>query len=375
MGHVLNLCLVDVSSQVQSVRNNFGVISSLYNLIEGSAKRHIIFEKIQEEAGLKQLTVKQLCETRWTCRYEALKVILTRYQEIKQTLEQIEAPEAFLILNSIDSFDFTFHLFMMSELYLITNILSRYLQHANISLTEALGHVQMTVETLQNLRTEPEFDRFYSTALKMCEENQIDPPKEGRKMRVPAKIGGGDKQLKSMSIKDLYRVNTYYPVLDTIITSIESRFDKNLIGPVLQMEKLFLSKESLSEIELKQLSKLYSFSYDDLRGAQQLYKTKMANSDFNLSEATEFMVKNYLNISLPVMNELLRILWTIPVNVCGCERSFSSLRRLKTYLRNTTGQERLSGLALLHIERGITLNIESTMTEFISSKEGRKTIF
>ena len=177
----------------------------------------------------------------------------------------------------------------------------------------------MTVETLQNLRTEPEFDRFYSTALKMCEENQIDPPKEGRKMRVPAKIGGGDKQLKSMSIKDLYRVNTYYPVLDTIVTSIESRFDKNLIGPVLQMEKLFLSKESLSEIELKQLSKLYSFSYDDLRGEQQLYKTKMANSDFNLSEATEFMVKNYLNISLPVMNELLRILWTIPVNVCGCE--------------------------------------------------------
>jgi hypothetical protein len=98
----------------------------------------------------------------------------------------------------------------------------------------------------------------------------------------------------------------------------------------------------------------------------------MANSDFNLSE---FMLKNHLKISLTVMNELLRIMWTIPVNVCGCEQSFSSLRCLKTYLRNATGQERLSGLALLHIERDITLNIESTMTEFISRKEGRKTVF
>jgi hypothetical protein len=42
------------------------------------------------------------------------------------------------------------------------------------------------------------------------------------------------------------------------------------------------------------------------------------------------------------MNKLLQILRTIPVNVCGCERSFSSLRRIKTYIRNTTGQERLT---------------------------------
>ena len=40
----------------------------------------------------------------------------------------------------------------------------------------------------------------------------------------------------------------------------------------------------------------------------------------------------------------------IPATSCTAERSFSSLRRLKTYLRSTCGQERLSNLALLHIE-------------------------
>ena len=35
------------------------------------------------------------------------------------------------------------------------------------------------------------------------------------------------------------------------------------------------------------------------------------------------------------------------------ERSFSTLRRLKTYLRNRTGEERLNGLALLNIHRDV----------------------
>ncbi len=74
----MNLCLVDVSARVPSVRNNFGVVSSLYDLIEGSAKCHQVFENIQKEASLQSFTVKQLCETRWTCRFECLKLILLR---------------------------------------------------------------------------------------------------------------------------------------------------------------------------------------------------------------------------------------------------------------------------------------------------------
>ncbi len=55
------------------------------------------------------------------------------------------------------------------------------------------------------------------------------------------------------------------------------------------------------------------------------------------------------------MNDLLEILWTIPVNTCECERSFSSLRTAKTYIRNKTGQEKLSNLSLINIERILIL--------------------
>ena len=53
---------------------------------------------------------------------------------------------------------------------------------------------------------------------------------------------------------------------------------------------------------------------------------------------------------VPELAKVIKIFTVIPATSCSAERSFSSLRRLKTYLRNTCGQDRLSSLALLHIE-------------------------
>ena len=53
---------------------------------------------------------------------------------------------------------------------------------------------------------------------------------------------------------------------------------------------------------------------------------------------------------------VLRIIGTLPVT-CECERSFSALRRLKTYTRSTMVAERLNGLALLHVHKDIIVNI------------------
>lgn len=51
----------------------------------------------------------------------------------------------------------------------------------------------------------------------------------------------------------------------------------------------------------------------------------------------------------PAIFRLLQLVATWPVTTCSCERSISALRRLKTYLRSTMGQERLCGLALMHV--------------------------
>ena len=66
----------------------------------------------------------------------------------------------------------------------------------------------------------------------------------------------------------------------------------------------------------------------------------------------------------PNIHKIFRLVCTIPVTSCECERSVSVLRRLKTYLRSSMGQERLSGLALMHVHYGMELNLEEIIDIF-----------
>ena len=66
----------------------------------------------------------------------------------------------------------------------------------------------------------------------------------------------------------------------------------------------------------------------------------------------------------PNITVLLRILCTLPVTSCTPERSFSGLKRIKTSIRSTMGNERLTSLSLLHFHRDIDINIEEVMNDF-----------
>ena len=66
----------------------------------------------------------------------------------------------------------------------------------------------------------------------------------------------------------------------------------------------------------------------------------------------------------PNIKVLLLILCTLPVTSCSAERSFSGLKRIKTPLRSTMGNERLSSLALLHLHRDIDIRVEDIVDEF-----------
>jgi len=46
---------------------------------------------------------------------------------------------------------------------------------------------------------------------------------------------------------------------------------------------------------------------------------------------------------------LPQVLATLPVTTATAERSFSTLKRLKTYLHSSMGDDRLTSLALIHV--------------------------
>ena len=164
----------------------------MYNLIEASPKRHQIFDDLQKEAGIVSTSLKQLCDTRWSCRYKSLKAISSRYSEVLSTLMLIETGDSFILLQTIKTFDFVFHIHMMNEVFLITKILSKFLQHANITLTDALAKVDITIDSLHSLRIVYEFKIIWDCAMKICVDNDIDEPTERRKQKIPLRFGGGE---------------------------------------------------------------------------------------------------------------------------------------------------------------------------------------
>ena len=87
---------------------------------------------------------------------------------------------------------------------------------------------------------------------------------------------------------------------------------------------------------------------------------------------------SYLKKISPSEKELLnqivilaKLILVMPATNSTSERSFSAMRRLKTYLRSTMTQERLNQLMILHIHKELTdtLTMKEIANEFISKNE------
>ena len=70
--------------------------------------------------------------------------------------------------------------------------------------------------------------------------------------------------------------------------------------------------------------------------------------------------------SFPNIHVLLRLALTLPITSCECERSFSQLKLIKMAHRSTTTVTRLSGLALMKINREKCDKIYSSHSELTS---------
>ena len=77
------------------------------------------------------------------------------------------------------------------------------------------------------------------------------------------------------------------------------------------------------------------------------------------------------------VEKLLRLLLVLRVSSCEAERSFSSLRRLKTYLRSTMTQQRLNSVAVLHVHQRklMSVSLDDILKDFISLNSQRMQTF
>ena len=66
---------------------------------------------------------------------------------------------------------------------------------------------------------------------------------------------------------------------------------------------------------------------------------------------------------------VMKLLLVMPATNATSERSFSALRRVKSYLRSTMAQSRLNNLMIMHVhkERTDALSLSSVAQEFVNN--------
>ena len=82
-------------------------------------------------------------------------------------------------------------------------------------------------------------------------------------------------------------------------------------------------------------------------------------------------------ILLPEVTKLAKLFLVLPATNATSDRSFSAMKRIKTYLRNTTSGNRLNHCMLLHVHCKKTdqLNMIEIAKEVIGDNQARPQTF
>ena len=86
-----------------------------------------------------------------------------------------------------------------------------------------------------------------------------------------------------------------------------------------------------------------------------------------------FLQKHNISAKFESIATLLKLAVTLPVSSAHDERAFSCLKRVKTYLRSTMTENRLSNLACISINRELVshISIRELQQPFLNEKRRR----
>ena len=163
--------------------------------------------------------------------------------------------------------------------------------------------------------------------------------------------------------------------------SITDLFDQPGYALSSNLEQLLLKadKHEDYEEELKFVSELYQANLhtDDLKAQLLTLSSQISNPNFS-----DFV--NYLQrLDKPARSlycevvTIVRLLLVMPASNATSERSFSALRRIKTYLRTTMTQERLNNLMLLYVHQEYLdeLDLLAVSEEYVVGSKHRLSLF
>lgn len=379
--HSLNLAISDACA-LAAVRNCMGTVGNVYNFFNTPKRQTVLQRSIHEVAPDSSATrLKQLCPTRWVERHDSIILFLELYEAVIDALEIISgwtdrdtASSANQLMCAIKQAEFVVTLHIVAKVFGISLPLSRFLQTENTDLAEAMLLAAVVENAISDIRTDvdQEFHVIYAKVERKCANLGIELVLPRITKRQTHRFN-----VAADSPEEYFRVSICIPFLDSFISQLHERLlaHKTVLRSFrcLFPEPQTLTSTGITESEHLEYEDniveiIRSYASDINCGEQiaieELRLWRRQLTSVKEPPTTGIDSFNACNgIIYPTVKKLLKIFVTLPVTTSTSERSFSTLRRLKTYLRNTTSESRLNGLAVLNIHRDIALSSDNILNE------------
>ena len=391
-GHALNLACGDTIKKCKIMKDALDITHEITKLIKKSPARDRCFEKIKSELAPDTPGVRVLCPTRWTVRAEALQSILNNYAVLQElwveSVDKVRDSEMKArllgVASQMKTFSYLFGIVLGDLILRHSDNLSRTLQKADISAAQGQEVTYMTVQALKSIRSETNYKLFWKKVTHLAEKLEVSEPVLPRRRKVPKRLDDGTAAHEYPSTAEDHFRQIYYEALDLIISCITERFDQPGYQIYHKVEDLILkaAKQQDYQHELDFIIGHYGDDFDGtlLKTHLEIFSTNMQSvKNVTLSDVIEFFkAKSTIQQDfLSQLCKLLRLLLVMPATNAASERSFSALRRIKTYLRSTMTQARLNHIMIMNIHKNLTdeLDIVQMANLFIADHPHRQEIF
>ncbi len=243
LAHRVNLVVVDSCAAVSAATAFFNTLQALY-VHFCQPGNHASLIRVRDTLGIKNFQeMSSLSTTRWSCRYENCKAVLTNYELIKQVLEEEvnqaqdkNCVEAIGLLSCIQKPEFVVSLYIFHSVLLISNVLCKFFQNKDATLGRATEIITGTITSFEEKRNQ--FDLLWEEIQKFADEHDIslEPVRVSKKRKQPERMKdyytdstlGKSAFLDSSSdtnISDYWKINIYYQIMDNIIGNFKKRFE------------------------------------------------------------------------------------------------------------------------------------------------------
>ena len=383
--HSGNLAMLEAMESTAMIRDASGYANELALFSRHSTKLSSILKLVQLEHAKATSLLRPLCPTRVLCRGSALMHILTYLEEILEVLETYEnlssgdaASKAKELLQVIGNGNFILALKCMLSVILLLENLNRAVQCRGVSVSSMIASMQLTKDTLLSLRCDEKFMTIFGDTLILCTELDVCAPQMPRQRRPPKRLSGAADQHEWSSSAEYFKVQ-YYNFIDTAVAALQKRYEQDGLKKYVTLENLLRGNVSANFEKTRQVLAGYT-DIDPERLTIQIAMAQQQGWDMSSVNSVADNLRSLDPAIRRMFNEvehLVRLLLTVPCSNAEAERSFSALRRLKTYLRNSMNQERLNHLAVMHVHQDRLDIVDKTMIakEFVSKCETRQGIF